>query len=1207
MSRVGTTAVAQIFTSVKNWVNSKLPTKVSDLTNDSGFLTQHPSISTSSDTTSTASPSANGTFTCIDSVTRDTNGHVTKVNTKTVTLPKDTTYSGMTASEATTGTSTTNRLISPKVLEDKITAKISNLVNSAPSTLDTLDELANALGDDPNFATTIATQIGTKANDNAVVHLTGDETINGTKIFKSDKLISTSGNSYRIINNSNNSSDGYGVFQRIDSGNWYLMLTAKDDALGSWADPRPAVLNLSTGVLNINGNSATATEFSANKSVTLTGDVTGTASSKAGWSVATTLANSGVTAGTYGPNEDVTGNNNATISVPEITVDSKGRVTSVTNRTLTCKNNTYNVYNKTLTIQKNGTNVATFTSNSNTDVTANITVPTKTSELTNDSNFLTTSSSLNASKLTGTIDIARLPQGALERVITVADQTARFALTTSSVQLGDTVKQLDTGVMYVVVNESKLNSNDGYLEYTAGSASSVPWSGITSKPTEFTPSSHTHNKSEITDFPTNVSAFTNDSGYLTSHQSLSNYVTLNTAQEITNTKTFKDATTARKLTSVEAGNVIPTSDKLISDIWQDKNGKELGRIYYSKTKGGNTALIMRAGDYFSESEGVYSLNASGSNRRAELHLYSDANGNCCIKPVGYFSATLKPLSSSVWIGEATKPFGRVYANTFEFCNAGLLPDTDVQTSEEHSIGFYGQNNTPLSYITFQKRPNLKDRIAVRVQTSASAYKSYCFDATCFYPESSNNLDIGSTTNIFKNIYCNNYYKGTTAFGDIVTHNASEFLTSHQSLANYVTTNTSQSISGIKTFPTNIDLANTSTSQREYWALKFSKTDTNGTGASQIGVFQPSNSNDFVACLRLGNPRGDNKPTTGTGVNTGNCWSGIGVYYNYALNRGYPYASNCTSWGDSSNADAELASTAWVRRYCETTKGFLTSHQSLDNYVTTNTDQSITGTKTFGNGTLIVDNGIGSNVHGEIKLNGSRPGYIVADNASDGVFASSESGVSILLQDPSKPLHVGAYKVDANGRVFVDNTNKNPVLSITSSLVKASTLVPENDTGNSSFRILSQLDYANGDTSKVLDVRFVQYDNANATSAVYSNDDNKTSLGLSSKRWSSVYATNAYITNLNLNGNAFDPTSVSGNIGDIVFASAYYSSITGTASLDLTVSGNTLYLACFDNNTLVIDSSASSLPGTWKFLGGGKPTTTSGNADTKRVGLWKRIA
>ena len=102
-------------------------------------------------------------------------------------------------------------------------------------------------------------------------------------------------------------------------------------------------------------------------------------------------------------------------------------------------------------------------------------------------------------------------------------------------------------------------------------------------------------------------------------------------------------------------------------------------------------------------------------------------------------------------------------------------------------------------------------------------------------------------------------------------------------------------------------------------------------------------------------------------------------------------------------------------------------------------------------------------------------------------------------------------------------------------------------------------------------------------------------------------TNAYITNLILNGNAFDPASTSGNIGDIVFACAYYSSITGTSALELTVSGNVLYLAGFDNTTLVIASTSSSLPGTWKFLGTGKPTTTSGNADTKRVGLWKRIA
>ena len=49
------------------------------------------------------------------------------------------------------------------------------------------------------------------------------------------------------------------------------------------------------------------------------------------------------------------------------------------------------VNNATLTIQKNGSTVKTFTANASSNVTANITVPTKTSDVTNDSGFLTAS------------------------------------------------------------------------------------------------------------------------------------------------------------------------------------------------------------------------------------------------------------------------------------------------------------------------------------------------------------------------------------------------------------------------------------------------------------------------------------------------------------------------------------------------------------------------------------------------------------------------------------------------------------------------------------------------------------------------------------------------------------------------------------------------------------------------------------------------
>lgn len=89
---------------------------------------------------------------------------------------------------------------------------------------------------------------------------------------------------------------------------------------------------------NLKGNADTATKFKDAQSITLTGDVTGTASSQAGWSITTTLSDSGVTNGTYGPTEDVNGSNGATISVPQITVDAKGRVTSIVNRTYTSVN-----------------------------------------------------------------------------------------------------------------------------------------------------------------------------------------------------------------------------------------------------------------------------------------------------------------------------------------------------------------------------------------------------------------------------------------------------------------------------------------------------------------------------------------------------------------------------------------------------------------------------------------------------------------------------------------------------------------------------------------------------------------------------------------------------------------------------------------------------------------------------------------------------
>jgi hypothetical protein len=59
---------------------------------------------------------------------------------------------------------------------------VANLVDSSPATLDTLNELAAALGDDPNFATTVTNSIATKL-PLAGGTMTGDITFNSTQLF----------------------------------------------------------------------------------------------------------------------------------------------------------------------------------------------------------------------------------------------------------------------------------------------------------------------------------------------------------------------------------------------------------------------------------------------------------------------------------------------------------------------------------------------------------------------------------------------------------------------------------------------------------------------------------------------------------------------------------------------------------------------------------------------------------------------------------------------------------------------------------------------------------------------------------------------------------------------------------------------------------------------------------------------------------------
>lgn len=85
---------------------------------------------------------------------------------------KPTSTGGAAINDAATSTTT---VWSSTKTDSEIGTRVNAVVNAAPGTLDTLDELAAALGDDPNFATTTATALGNRVRYDAAQTLTAPQ------------------------------------------------------------------------------------------------------------------------------------------------------------------------------------------------------------------------------------------------------------------------------------------------------------------------------------------------------------------------------------------------------------------------------------------------------------------------------------------------------------------------------------------------------------------------------------------------------------------------------------------------------------------------------------------------------------------------------------------------------------------------------------------------------------------------------------------------------------------------------------------------------------------------------------------------------------------------------------------------------------------------------------------------------------------------
>jgi hypothetical protein len=102
------------------------------------------------------------------------------------------TLTGVPSAPTAANTVSTTQIATTAFVQNVVDVDIAALANSAPVTLNTLNELAAALGDDANFATTLSTNLGQKLGGTATVALTGDITASATAFSSNTVSLATS-------------------------------------------------------------------------------------------------------------------------------------------------------------------------------------------------------------------------------------------------------------------------------------------------------------------------------------------------------------------------------------------------------------------------------------------------------------------------------------------------------------------------------------------------------------------------------------------------------------------------------------------------------------------------------------------------------------------------------------------------------------------------------------------------------------------------------------------------------------------------------------------------------------------------------------------------------------------------------------------------------------------------------------------------------
>lgn len=713
----------------------------------------------------------------------------------------------------------------------------------------------------------------------------------------------------------------------------------------------------------------------------------------------------------------------------------------------------------------------------------------------------------------------------------------------------------------------------------------------------------------LSKIPTKTSELTNDSGFLTQHQSLSNYVTLNSEQTITGKKLFTNSTTQVNSVNTFTGSTlfIDTSASAPRGSFPE-SAYRVGRIYIGDGTSYNGAWFI-IDPTIETNKAYYRMVTTNPDNTDSTRFTIEWNGTLegARRRRNISMGDLLPSGNNMYnLGSSDLKWDIGYIHNLIGSNkenASEDANNYYSTTSGSHMTFYTTTNggTKLSNVPAAVNTQLESRTIRYLSASDWNVEQICHNTSGLYYRKGNNNGwgdwktfaftdsnitgtasnvtgtvaianggTGATTrlNAIKNLtnesvgspthflgLTTNYAKcGYTSIaqaktvlgitGDIVTHNASEFLTSHQSLSSCV----KNVVTNNQTIKSTAITRGTAPSSAQTFGIAFS--DNNDKYIGNVYGQYATNKSTYVGLYAY------KGTTTSNSDNTS-----VRVGYD-ASGNAYTYAPTPATTDNST----QIATTAFVKA-----QGYLTSHQSLANYVTTNTDQSISGIKSHSKHISILGDYIGN----EFSTNARTCLYLKSNRDTDG-----KSGIyfSKFRQNVAQGALTGSNLVSLTLDVLENSVRTNNCISIDFRYF-------ENDVPTKIYVIPKK----------------------SATSY----------MGTSDNPW-----TNAYITNLNLNGNAFDPTSIDGIGTTRLLAyepthSTEYTLDAGTTKpgsslydVSMELCNATGYYGIFDSGSgefRVNVNARKNQSGTWKVLHDISVNAPQDGARSFAIAMWVRIA